>query len=206
MTTVQNELLTPAEYLEIERHSEIKHEFINGRMYALPGASRHHITIALNVASSLKTQMRGRDCRVYMADMRVNVDPSGKYVYPDVVAVCGEQHFEDSELDTLLNPSVIIEVLSDTTERYDRGDKFDYYRSIASLREYVLVAQNSMRVDHYVLKDGQWVFSTLSAAEERLALPSIGCEISVADIYEDVEFPQPKEKTRFPRTSRPTSQ
>lgn len=200
MTTVQSELLTPAEYLEIERHSEIKHELINGRMYALPGASRQHIKIALSIAASLRSQMRDRNCDVYMADMRVNVDPSGKYVYPDVVAVCGEQHFEDSEVDTLLNPSVIIEVLSDSTERYDRSDKFDYYRSIASLREYVLVAQDIMRVDHYVLQDGQWVFSALTAAGARLSLTSIECEISLADIYEKVEFPPPKETTRFHRT------
>jgi len=94
MTTVHSELLTPAEYLEIERQSEVKHEYINGRMYALPGASRYHVKIAINITTSLKLQMRGRDCDVYMADMRVNVDPSGRYVYPDVVAVCGEQRFE----------------------------------------------------------------------------------------------------------------
>ena len=196
MSTVQTDLLTPAEYLEIERHSEIKHEYINGRMYAMSGASRQHIKIALNVAASLRTQLRDRNCDVYMADMRVNIDRSGKYVYPDVVAVCGEQHFEDSEVDTLLNPTAIVEVLSDTTERYDRGEKFDYYRTIASLREYVLVAQNAMRVEHYVLRDGEWVFSALKAAEERLVLGSIGCEISLADIYENVDFPPPKERPR----------
>jgi Uma2 family endonuclease len=150
--------------------------------------------------------MRGRDCRVYMADMRVNISSSGRYTYPDVVTVCGEQRFEDSEVDTLLNPNVIVEVLSDSTETYDRGEKFDHYRTIASLREYVLVAQNSMRVDHYTLRDGQWVFSALTAAEDRLSLASVGCEISLAEIYEDVEFPPPKEKIRFPRKSRPASQ
>lgn len=200
MTTVQTELLTPAEYLEIERHSEIKHEYIDGRMHAMSGASEPHVTIAVNIATSLKPQMRGRDCRVYMADMRVNISASGRYTYPDVVAVCGERRFEDSELDTLLNPTVIAEVLSETTEKYDRVEKFDHYRSIASLREYVLVAQSSMRVDHYVLRDGQWVFSALTAAEERLALPSIGCEISLADIYEGVEFPPPKATTRLLRS------
>ena len=202
MTTVQTELLTPAEYLEIERHSEIKHEYINGRMYAMPGASEPHNTIALNVASSLKLQMRGRDCRAYMADMRVNISPTGRYVYPDVVAVCGERRFEDAEVDTLLNPTAIVEVLSDTTEKYDRGDKFDHYRTIASLREYVLVSQNTMRVDHYVLNDGQWVFSAATAAEERIALSSVGCEITLADIYEGVTF---QEKSRSPRTPHPAS-
>jgi Uma2 family endonuclease len=198
MTTVQNELLSPAEYLEIERRSEIKHEYINGRMYALPGASEPHITIAVNITTSLKNQMRGRDCRVYMADMRVKIDPSGRYTYPDVVAVCGERHLEDAQLDTLLNPAVIVEVLSDSTERYDRGDKFDHYRTIASLREYVLVAQSSMRVEHFVLQDDRWVFSALTKGEERLPLAAIGCEISVADIYEGIEFPA-KETTRWPR-------
>jgi Uma2 family endonuclease len=199
MTTVQSELLTPAEYLEIERHSEIKHEYIDGRMVAMSGANEPHVTIAVNVATSLKNQMRGRDCRVYMADMRVKIDPSGRYTYPDVAAVCGERRFEDAEVDTLLNPSVIVEVLSDSTQAYDRGEKFDHYRKIESLREYVLVTQNSMRVDRYELRDGQWVFSALTAAEERLALPSIGCEISLADIYEVVEFPPPKEPSRFRR-------
>ncbi|HEY6138699.1 MAG TPA: Uma2 family endonuclease [Thermoanaerobaculia bacterium] len=206
MTTVQSELLTPAEYLEIERHSEVKHEYINGRMYAMPGASRYHIDISLNIVGAIRTQMRGRPCKAWAMDMRVNIDPSGRYVYPDVVAVCGEQRFEDSEVDTLLNPNVIVEVLSETTETYDRGEKFDHYRRIASLREYVLVAQDRMRVDHYVLQDGQWVFSALTTAEEHLSLPSVGCQINVADIYEGVEFPPPKEKTLFPRKSRPASQ
>jgi Uma2 family endonuclease len=204
MTTVQSELLTPAEYLEIERHSEIKHEYINGRMYAMSGASRHHVTIMVNIATSLKLQMRGRDCSVYTSDMRVNIPSSGRYTYPDVVAVCGEQRFEDAEVDTLLNPMVIVEVLSETTEKYDRGEKFDHYRTIGSLRQYVLVAQTSMRVEHYVLQEGQWVFSALTAAEERLSLPSIGCEISLTDIYENVELP-PKETTRWPRTPPPAS-
>jgi Uma2 family endonuclease len=199
MTTVQDERLTPAQYLEIERRSEIKHEYIDGRMYAMSGANEPHVTIAVNIATSLKNQMRGRDCRVYMADMRVKIDPSGRYTYPDLAAVCGERRFEDAEVDTLLNPSVIVEVLSDSTQAYDRGEKFDHYRKIESLREYVLVTQNSMRVDHYVLRDGQWVFSALTTAEERLAMPSIGCEISLADIYEGVELPPPKEKSRFRR-------
>ncbi|HEV2720556.1 MAG TPA: Uma2 family endonuclease [Thermoanaerobaculia bacterium] len=197
MSTPESAFLTPTEYLEIERRSEIKHEYINGRMYALPGASRQHIKIALSVAASLRSQLEDRNCDVYMADMRVNVHPSGRYVYPDVVAVCGEQRFEDFEVDTLLNPTVIVEVLSDTTERHDRGEKFDLYRTIASLREYVLVAQNTMRVEHYVLQEGQWVFSALKGAEEHLVLASIGCEISLADVYKNVEFPPPKERPRL---------
>jgi Uma2 family endonuclease len=206
MTTVENELLTPAEYLEIERHSEVKHEYINGRMYAMPGASEAHIDISLNIVGAIRTQMRGRPCKAWAMDMRVNVSPTGRYTYPDVVAVCGERRFEDSEVDTLLNPTVIVEVLSETTETYDRGEKFDHYRTIESLREYVLVAQDRTRVDHYALRDGEWVFSALTTAEEHLSLPSIGCEISVADIYEGVEFPPPKEKTLFPRKRRPASQ
>jgi Uma2 family endonuclease len=199
MTTLESELLTPTEYLEIERHSEIKHEYINGRMYVMSGASRYHIDISLNIVGALRTQMRGRPCKAWAMDMRVNTSPTGRYMYPDVVAVCGEPHFEDSEVDTLLNPMVIVEVLSDSTETYDRSEKFDYYRPIESLREYVLVAQNNMRVDHYVLRDGEWMFSAFTAAGARLALPSIGCEISLGDIYEGVEFPPPKEKARFRR-------
>jgi Uma2 family endonuclease len=199
MTTVQSELLTPAEYLEIERHSEIKHEFIDGRMYAMSGASEGHIDIALNIVGALRAQMRGRPCKAWAMDMRVKISATGRYTYPDVVAVCGERRFEDATVDTLLNPTVIVEVLSDTTETYDRGEKFDLYRTLASLREYVLVAQHSMRIERYELKEGQWVFSAFTAGEERLALPSIGCQIGLADIYEGVEFPPPKEKTRFRR-------
>ena len=205
MSTPQTDLLTPAEYLEIERKSEIKHEYINGRMYAMPGASDPHNVIAINLIVALGVQIRVRPCRLYHADMRVKVSPTGMYTYPDIAALCDRPRFEDTYIDTLLNPAVIIEVLSDSTESYDRGEKFDHYRQIESLREYVLIAQKNMRVEHYE-RDGElWVFSAMIDAEARLRLPSIACEVTLAEIYAKVEFP-PVEKTRAPRTPRPASQ
>jgi Uma2 family endonuclease len=205
MTSVQSDLLTPAEYLEIERQSEIKHEYINGKMYAMsPGVSDEHDHIVTNVMRLLLNQTHGRSCRIFTADMRVKVSPTGLYTYPDVSALCGEPRFEDSAVDTLINPSIIIEVLSPSTELYDRGEKFDHYRSIDSLREYLLVAQSSMRVDHFELKTGQWIFSAATTPEDRVALPSIGCEISLADVYADVKFP-PKETLGWPYSRRPAS-
>src|SRR5262249_48729556 len=157
----------------------IKHEYINGRMYAMsPGVSDEHDHIVTNIMRVLLTGTHGRPCRVFTADMRVKVSPTGMYTYPDLSALCGEPCFEDTIVDTLLNPSVIIEVLSRSTESYDRSEKFDHYRCVESLREYVLVAQSSMRVEHFELKTSQWVFSSATTPEERISLPSIGCEIS----------------------------
>ncbi len=188
MSTPKSDYLTPAEYLEIERKAETKSEYIDGRMYAMSGASEAHNTIALNVASELRAQMRGRPCRVYHADMRVKVSATGAYTYPDVVAVCGERQLEDEHVDTLQNPTVIIEVLSRSTEAFDRGEKFFHYGQIESLQEYVLVAQDRIHVDHYV-RDGElWVFSSISKVNGRLVLPSVGCEVSLAQIYENVEL------------------
>ena len=188
MSLPSTDLITPAEYLEIERKAEIKSEYVNGRMYAMSGASRSHGAIVWNFASALHPQMRGRDCHAYMADMRVKVSPTGMYTYPDIVAICGEEHFEDAEVDTLLNPAVIVEVLSDSTEAYVRGEKFAHYRRLESLREYVLVGQNKMRVEHFRREGEQWILSEISDPQGTLYLPSIDCHVALAAIYEKVEF------------------
>jgi Uma2 family endonuclease len=181
-------LLTPGEYLEIERKAEIRSEYIAGRIYAMAGASRRHNLIAGNFLATLKGQLRGKPCETYMADMRVKVSPTGLYTYPDVIAVCGQPQFEDAFVDTLLNPTLIVEVLSETTEAYDRGDKFAQYRNLDSLREYVLVSQNKLRVEDY-LRDGEhWVLSEVRVLGESIGLTSIGCEIQLAAIYEGVDF------------------
>jgi Uma2 family endonuclease len=188
MSSPKPTLLTPGEYLEIERKAEIRSEYIAGRIYAMAGASRRHNLIAGNLLAALKTQLRGKTCETYMADMRVNVSPTGLYTYPDVIAVCGQPQFEDAFVDTLLNPTLIVEVLSETTEAYDRGDKFAQYRSLDSLREYVLVSQNKLRVEDY-LRDGEhWVLSEVRVLGETIGLTSIGCEIQLAAIYEGVDF------------------
>jgi Uma2 family endonuclease len=188
MSTVTRRRYTPEEYLALERTAEYKNEYVNGRIYAMTGASREHNLIAGNVFGELRTRLRGRACEVYMGDMRVRVSPTGLYTYPDVVALCGEPRFEDSHVDTLLNPTVIVEVLSPSTEAYDRGEKFAHYRRLETLSEYVLVAQDKMRVEHYRRDGEHWVLTEISDPEGVLSLLAVGCEIPLREIYERVEF------------------
>ena len=189
MSTPESAVMSAAEYLEIERRSEVRHEYINGRMYAMsPGASNPHNLICTNLVVMLGSQTRNRSCFVYVADMRVKVGPTGMYTYPDIAALCGKPRFEDAEVDTLLNPSVIIEVLSKTTETYDRTEKFDHYDYIESLQEYVLVSQNRMAVDHFVRDAASWRLSKLGDPQALLRLAPIGCEVPLAEIYHGVEF------------------
>jgi Uma2 family endonuclease len=175
--------LTPEEYLALERASEIKHEYADGEIFAMSGGTRAHSLVGGNVLGELRAALSERDCEVHGSDMRIKIAATGRYVYPDASVVCGDALFEDEEEDTLLNPKVIVEVLSKSTEPYDRGDKFENYQSLASLREYVLLSQKKVRVEHYSLQpDSTWILRVLGAGE-RLALPSIGCEIAVDRLY-----------------------
>jgi Uma2 family endonuclease len=192
MTSVAEPHYSPEQYLALERQAQYRSEYVNGGIFAMSGASREHNLISLNMASELRAQLRGQPCEVYMSDMRVKVSSTGMYTYPDVVAVCDEPRFEDDHVDTLTNPTLIIEVLSPSTEGYDRGEKFAHYRRLESLREYVLVAQDKMRVEHFARHDsvrGQWVLTEISGTDGTLHLPSIGCGLSLRDIYDRVEFP-----------------
>ena len=190
MSTQPKPYLTTAEYLEIERQSEIKHEYFAGEMFAMSGASEEHILIVGNIHAGIHQQLKGRPCKVYASDMRVKVDATGLYTYPDVVAVCGKAEFEDDEVDTLLNPMLVVEVLSDSTEAYDRGKKFEHYRSVPSVCEYLLIAQDRYHAERYVrLDDGRWALSEFQGLEGEIELSSIGCTISLADIYDKVELP-----------------
>ncbi|MDQ3928343.1 MAG: Uma2 family endonuclease [Chloroflexota bacterium] len=199
MPAIQLPRYTPEEYLALERRAEYKSEYINGRIYAMSGASREHNLIAGNIFAEIRTQLKGKPCEVYVSDMRVKVSATGMYTYPDVVAICGEPRFEDRQVDTLTNPTMIVEVLSPSTEGYDRGEKFAHYRRLLSLRDYVLVAQDKMRVEHFVRLDdtsGQWVLTEIGDPAGILHLSSIGCELSLRDIYDRVEFSQ----DAFPRS------
>jgi Uma2 family endonuclease len=190
MASTARTRLTAQQYLEIERRAEYKSEFLNGEMFAMSGASRAHNLIATNVSSSLHAQLRGRPCETYASDMRVKVSVTGLYTYPDVVVVCGEAEFEDAHVDTLLNPTVIVEVLSPSTEAYDRGEKFAQFRNLASLREYVLIAQDRPRIERFRRSEGQdWLFSAVDGLEETAHLTAIGCELALTDVYERVQFP-----------------
>jgi Uma2 family endonuclease len=181
--------VSPEEYLRLERLSEYKSEYLHGEIFAMTGASRKHNLIAVNTASSLSQQLRGRPCEVYASDMRVKVVASGLYTNPDIVVVCGEPKFEDDYLDTLLNPTVLFEILSKSTERYDRIAKSDYYRTLESLTEHLLVAQDEVRVEHYARQaDGQWSLSDLRSIAAVVELESIGCSLALRDVYDKVSL------------------
>src|SRR5262245_17629273 len=176
--------ITPEEYLAIERKTLTKSEYLNGEIFAMSGASREHNLISLNVGGELRAQLRQRPCEVYVSDMRVKVSPTGLYTYPDVVVVCEEPQFEDAEVDTLLTPTLIVEVLSPSTEDYDRGTEFEHYRTLASLQEYLLVSQDKCHIVHYVRQEDQtWVLSETTRRNDSIYLSSIDCHLSVAEVY-----------------------
>lgn len=196
MSSLTDTYYTPEQYLALEREAEYKSEYIHGQIYAMAGASEEHNLIAGNILAAMHAQFRGRPCRVYTSDMRVKVNAGDMYTYPDVVAVCGEPRFEDRHVDTLLNPTVIVEVLSPSTEAYDRGVKFARYRRIESLLDYILVSQDRALVEHFVRHgDGgdQWLLTEISGPEGSLHLASVGCAISLRDIYDKVSLPDVEE-------------
>jgi Uma2 family endonuclease len=188
----QSAWTSPQEYLARERKAEYKSEYLRGEIFAMSGVSREHNLIAGNVFGEIRRQFRGRACEVYMSDVRVKVEDSGLYTYPDVVAVCEEPQFEDDEVDTLLNPTLIVEVLSKSTEGYDRGAKFEHYRKLTSLREYVLIAQDKPHVEHFIRQEGgMWLLWETGDLEVVVRLPAVKAELTVAEIYEKVVFPVP---------------
>ena len=180
--------ITPEEYLSEERRAKIKSEYIYGEIFAMSGVSNAHNLITLDIATELNLQLRGSGCLVYSNDMRVKTEATGSYFYPDVVVVCDKPRFEDNVFDTLLNPILIVEVLSPSTESYDRGEKFAHYQKLMSLREYILVSQDRMRVEHQRLVDTLWVGKTFEAPEDVLKLNSIECELPLKDVYTRVSY------------------
>ena len=193
MTSQPKTYLTPEEYLDIERQNEYKSEYIDGEMVAMVGASRRHNIITFNLAGELHRQLEGRPCEGYVNDMRVRIVSKREYAYtyPDVAVVCGEPQFEDGHLDTLLNPTVLIEVLSESTELYDRGKKFGLYRTIESLAEYVLVTQDECKVEQYVKQsDGRWLLSDHRSLDDVLELASVQCSLGLREVYAKIVFPR----------------
>ncbi len=180
---------TPEEYLALERAADYKSEYVAGEIFAMAGASEDHNTIAGNIFRLLGNQFQGGPCRVYISDMRVQVAATGMYTYPDVVAVCGPREFADAHRDTLLNPTVVVEVLSPSTEAYDRGAKAAYYRRLPALAEYMLVAQDQMHIEHYARQGAGWFLTELAAPDDLLRLPALDAALPLAAIYENVEFP-----------------
>jgi Uma2 family endonuclease len=189
MSTAAVPRYTPEEYLARERAAEYKSEYVNGFIVAMTGASRPHNVVAVNIGGELRSQLKGRPCEVYLADMRVKVSATGTYRYPDVVVACGDIAFEDAELDTLLNPVVIVEVLSPSTEATDRGEKFAHYRRLASLQEYLLVSQDTPRIEQYVRQADGWLLSEVSDLDASVRLTAIDCVLPLREVYDKVRFP-----------------
>lgn len=179
--------LTPEEYLAIERQAEFKSEYIDGVMYAMAGGSPEHSLVSANVTGELHFQLKKSACRVFNSDQRVRVPGKRKYLYPDVTVVCDQPQFADDEKDVLLNPLLIVEVLSDSTEKYDRRRKFFYYQEIESFREYLLVAQDAPIILHYVKQpDSSWLCTRIEGLDQTLTLSTINCQLALKDIYAKV--------------------
>ncbi|MCU1266631.1 MAG: hypothetical protein JWM21_2949 [Acidobacteria bacterium] len=189
MSTVRKTRISPQEYLALERKATNKSEYYKGEVFAFAGASEPHNLIVSNVLTLFNLQLKTKPCKVYPSDMRVKVSETGLYTYPDVTVVCGEVEVEDEHLDTLLNPTVIVEVLSPSTEKDDRIVKFAHYRRLPSVNTYVLIAQDSLRLEQYVrLEDGRWVLSEYSDLEVTADIQSINCKLPLKDVYHKVVF------------------
>jgi Uma2 family endonuclease len=177
-------------YTEIETSTGLKHEYYRGSVYAMTGASpRHNLTVA-NVIALLHTQLRGRACTVYPSDLRIKVEQTGLYTYPDISVICGELRLDSAKRDTATNPTVLVEVLSPSTRDYDRGTKFQHYRAIDTLREYIVISQDAPHIEQYIRQDSdQWLLREFELPEQIVALDSIGCTIDLQGVYEKVVFP-----------------
>lgn len=183
-------VFTTEEYLRLERQSEIRHEFLDGCVYAMAGESVAHSTICFNLAGVLHRQLSGTPCRGFSPNMKVRAGEKGLYAYPDLMVVCGGPTFRDEQGDVLTNPTVIFEVLSPSTEAYDRGEKFARYRAqIETLRDYVLVSQDEPSVEHHTRQpDGAWSPAEIDGTDATLSLTSIGCELPLSEIYSRIDF------------------
>ena len=193
MAAIAKRRYTLAEYLELDKHADERYEYFDGEVVAMSGASLRHNRIVRNLIRTLDVSLEGKPCEVLPADMRIKVPQAMPYRYADLVVVCGEPLIEDLQgLEILVNPLVIIAVLSASTEAYDRGIKFSEYQPIASFQEYVLIAQDRPHITHYVRQDsGQWLRSDLQSVTEHLLLQTLDCTVPVADIYRQVPFPLP---------------
>jgi Uma2 family endonuclease len=189
--------ITVEEYLQLERKAEIRSEYLDGEMFAMSGVSRDHNRIMLNIAFEFENQLRQTPCEIFAAEMRTKVSSSGMYTYPDLLITCAEPEFEDDYVDTLTNPQVIVEVLSDSTESYDRGKKFAHYRTIPSLREYLLVSQTECRIERFARQeDDSWVFSECTDPAGSLDLVSVPCQLSLSRVYHKVDFKRASRHSR----------
>jgi Uma2 family endonuclease len=188
MTAQPKQFMTTEQYLIFERQSETKHEYLSGEILAMAGASAAHNIITGNILASLHNQLRQQNCTIFPSDMRLRLFQQNAYVYPDIMVICGSIEFDDAEQDTVLNPILIVEVLSPSTEQYDRGKKSQYYRMIPSLQEYLLIAQDELYIEHFIrYSEHQWLFSEATQDRRMLQLSSINCSLIIDDVYNKVQ-------------------
>ena len=181
------------DYLAVERDAvDEKHEYVAGRVYAMTGASFNHNLIVTNLTIELGAQLKGRPCAILTNDMRVRIETADACKYPDILALCEEPQFHDERSDVLMNPVLVIEVLSPSTEAYDRGGKFAIYRAIPSLQEYVLIAQDRLSVEVFTRQqDNRWLLTAHSASEDEVIFDSVQCQIPLRAIYDKVQLLAP---------------
>lgn len=206
MSTAEQRRLIPAEYLAIEVASERRHEFYAGEMFAMGGGSYWHNLVKDNLAHSIRNCLADRRCTVLTSDQRVKVDATGLYTYPDVVVFCGQPVFEDDVHYSATNPLVLAEVLSDSTERYDRGVKFGHYRRLPSVEEYLLLTQDRISVERYrrqsTADGGAWILTAVTDPAGAVEIESLGISVPVAEIYADVDFPPAAAQAESPPAER----
>lgn len=193
MSTAPKTYLSTTQYLALERRAEFKSHYYRGEMFAMAGASREHNLIVGNLVREIGNALKDRRCEVYPSDMRVKVAATGLYTYPDATVVCGEPEFEDNQFDTLTNPMVLFEVLSASTELWDRSGKFRQYREIPSLREYVMITQDRASVERYIRQaDGGWLLQEIQSIEDSVEFDSIAVTIPLSEIYRNIRFEDPE--------------
>ena len=189
MSSLAPTRFTEREYLALERASDRKHEFVDGAIVAMAGARPPHNILAANVTAALVVLSRGRSCVTMTSDQRVHVPLTGLYAYPDVIVACGERRYDDGEPPSLLNPTALVEVTSDSTEDFDRGTKILHYQTVTELREYVIVSHRERRIDHFRREgDGQWHLTTITSDQASVELPALGGPLALADVYAGVEL------------------
>jgi Uma2 family endonuclease len=189
--------VSPEQYLEMERAAEFRSEYYDGRIYAMSGGTWGHAVITGNLARALGNALEKRPCSVTSSDMRLRVAPTGLYTYPDIMVICDEPKFVDARTDTVVNPRLVIEVLSPSTEGYDRGFKAAQYRTIEALQEYALVSQSEARVEVFRRESAnEWLMSEFVGIDAICHFRSVGCGIPLSEIYDKVTFEVPSPSTR----------
>lgn len=187
MSAIPNPFISEAEYLELERQAPHKSEYYKGEIFAMAGATREHNKIVASIIATIGQHLKGKGCSFFPSDLRIHNNVNGFYTYPNVIVVCGKEEYLDNKFDTLLNPTVLFEVLSTTTEDYDRGTKFKLYRSLPSLQNYVLVSSTEFAAEVYTRSNDQWILSTAKDKNDCIHISAINYDLPLSDVYAQIE-------------------